>query len=121
MSFRPDPYWDHQPIRKTDVILSSLNLKAAKWRLAVDLVAQASALPLGEPSSGTGVPPVGSDSHERDARGTTAEPAAERSADALVREVQPDEETRGLGGPRSERILDSCLHAIERVSSEGLG
>jgi len=64
---------------------------------------------------------VGSDSHERDARATTAEPAAERSADALVREVQPDEETRGLGGPRSERILDSCLHAIERVSLEGLG
>jgi predicted RecB family nuclease len=63
------------------------NLKAAQWRLAVDLVAQ----------------------------------TPDRSADSPVRESRPNEETRGLGGPRSEQLLESRLHAVERVPSEGRG
>src|ERR1035437_8962709 len=52
------------------------DFKTAKWRLAVDLVAQTS----------------------------------HRSADSHVRESQPNEGTRGLGGPRSEQLLESRLH-----------
>ncbi|MBI3851342.1 MAG: IS66 family transposase [Verrucomicrobia bacterium] len=63
------------------------DLKNAKWRLAVDVVAQTPC----------------------------------RSADSLVRESQPNVETRGLGGPRSEQQLESRLHAVERVPSEGRG
>ena len=63
------------------------NLKAAKWRLAVDLVAQ----------------------------------TPDRSADSHVREFQPNEEPRELGAPRSEQLLESRLHAVERVPSEGRG
>jgi hypothetical protein len=45
-----------------------------------------------------------------------------RSADSLVRESQPDDqETRGLGGPRFGLELESRLHAVERVPSEGRG
>jgi predicted RecB family nuclease len=64
------------------------NPKTAKWRLAVDLVAQTS----------------------------------DRSADSHVREsVASDQGARGLGDPRSEQILESRLHAVERVPSEGRG
>ena len=63
------------------------NLKAAKWRLAVDLLAQ----------------------------------TPDGSADSQVRESQPNEETRRLGGPRSEQLLESRLQAVERVPSEGRG
>jgi predicted RecB family nuclease len=62
------------------------NLKAAKWRLAVDL-----------------------------------EVRANRSADSHVRENRSDEETRGLGGPRSEQLLEPRLHAVERIPSAGRG
>ena len=62
------------------------NLKAAKWRLAVDLVAQ-----------------------------------TPDSADSDVRESRPNEETRGPAAPRSEQLLESRLHAVERVPSEGRG
>ena len=62
------------------------NLKAAKWRLAVDL-----------------------------------EVRANRRADSHVRENRSDEETRGLGGPRSEQLLESRLHAVERIPSAGRG
>jgi hypothetical protein len=44
-----------------------------------------------------------------------------RSADSLVRECQPNEETRGLGGSRSVPELESRLHAMERIPSEGRG
>ena len=67
--------------------LAGESFKAAKWRLAVDLVAQ----------------------------------TPDRGADSQVRESQPNEETRGLGGPRSEQLLESRLHAVERVPSEGRG
>ncbi|MCU0782449.1 MAG: hypothetical protein MUF81_00085 [Verrucomicrobia bacterium] len=87
------------------------SFKTAKWRLAVNVVAQ----------------------------------TPDRSADSLVRESQPDEETRGLGGPHHEtrssgresapsishesqsRLasaatnLESRLHAIQRIPSEGRG
>jgi len=67
--------------------LSIENLKAAKWRLAVDVPVQA---------------PHG-------------------SADSHVCESPSNEETRGLGGPRSEPKLEYRLHAIERIASEGRG
>jgi predicted RecB family nuclease len=47
---------------------------------------------------------------------------SDRSADSHVREsVAGDPDTRGLGGPRSEQLLKSRLHAVERVPSEGRG
>jgi hypothetical protein len=67
------------------------NLKAAKWRLAVELIAQ--------------TPDRGADSPVRESE----------------RESGPSEETRGLGGPRPEQLLESRLHAVERVPSEGRG
>jgi hypothetical protein len=63
------------------------SLKAAKWRLAVDLAAQT--------PDGAGNTPVN--------------------------ESRPNEETGGLGGPRPEQVLESRLHAVERVPSEGRG
>ena len=36
----------------------------------------------------------------------------DRSADSHVRASQPGEATRGLGGPRSEHVLESRLHAV---------
>ena len=63
------------------------NLKAAQWRLAVDLVAQ----------------------------------TPDKSADSPVSESQPNEEAHGLGAPCSEQLLESRLHAVERVPSEGRG
>jgi hypothetical protein len=84
------------------------NLKAAKWRLAVDLVAQASSpaspgsvpLPEATPGAATGestaVPPA-------EPPPPTAESASDRSADRRVRAAQPNEPTRGHSGPRSDR------------------
>jgi predicted RecB family nuclease len=66
---------------------ASENLKAAKWRLGVDLLAQ----------------------------------TPDRRADSHVHESQPNEEKGGLAGPCSERLLESRLHTVERVPSEGRG
>ena len=44
-----------------------------------------------------------------------------RSADSHVRKFRTDEEARGLGDPRSGPELESHLHAVERVPSEGRG
>jgi predicted RecB family nuclease len=63
------------------------NLKAAKWRLAVDLLAQ----------------------------------TPDGSANSPIREPGPNEETRGLGALGSKQLLESRLHAVERVPSEGRG
>jgi predicted RecB family nuclease len=63
------------------------SLKAAKWTLAVDLVAQ----------------------------------TPDRGADSHVREFGGNEETPELDGPGSEQLLESRLHAVERVPSEGRG
>ena len=62
------------------------NLKAAKWGLAVNLMAQT---------------PNSADSHDH--------------------EPLPNAETRGLDAPGSEKLLESRLHAVERVPSEGRG
>jgi predicted RecB family nuclease len=43
------------------------------------------------------------------------------SADSPVSESRPNEVTRGLSGPHSEQLLESRLHAVERVPSEGRG
>jgi predicted RecB family nuclease len=72
------------------------NLKAAKWRLAVDLVAQASA-PTG--SGSVSLP-------ERTPGGTPGQPADGTSA---------------LRPQPNPWMLESRLHAIERVASEGRG
>src|ERR1019366_2951725 len=63
------------------------SLKAAQWRLAVDVLAQ----------------------------------TPDTSADSPVHEPRSNEETRALDGPRSEQLLESCLHAVERVPSEDRG
>jgi len=63
------------------------NLKAAQWRLAVDLLVQ----------------------------------TPDRTAESAARESRPNAETGGLAGPRSEQLLESRLHAVERVPSEGRG
>jgi predicted RecB family nuclease len=63
------------------------NLKAAKWRLAVDLTLQ---IPY-------------------------------RPAHSQVREAPPNEEIAEPGGPCAEQLLESRLHAVERVPSEGRG
>ncbi|MCW5554037.1 MAG: hypothetical protein KIS67_18015 [Verrucomicrobiae bacterium] len=47
--------------------------------------------------------------------------APHRSADSLVRESLPNEQTRGLSGPCSEWQLETRLHAVERIPSEGRG
>jgi predicted RecB family nuclease len=44
-----------------------------------------------------------------------------RPAHSQVREASPNEETTELGGPCSEQLLESRLHAIERVPPEGRG
>ena len=62
------------------------NLKAVKWRLAVDLATQ-----------------------------------TPDSADGHLREPRPNEETRRLGSLCSGQPLESRLHAVERVPSEGRG
>ena len=63
------------------------NLRAAKWRLAVDLLAQ----------------------------------TPDTSVDNPVLESRPNEETRGFGCPRPKELLESRLHAVERLPSEGRG
>ncbi|MGO8928130.1 MAG: TM0106 family RecB-like putative nuclease [Limisphaerales bacterium] len=105
------------------------NLKAAKWRLAVDLVAQtpnrfmdsslgADAtltdhdLPKTPPSP-CPLPAMRGEGGRRPGEG--------RLIESDVHEPGPNEETRGLGGPRSEQLLESRLPAIERVPSEGRG
>jgi predicted RecB family nuclease len=105
------------------------NLKAAKWRLAVDLVAQtpgrfmdsslgADAMltdhepPRTHPSP-CPLPAMRGEGGRRPGEGTFME--------SDVRESEPGEETRGLGGPRPEQVLESRLHAVERVPSEGRG
>jgi hypothetical protein len=45
----------------------------------------------------------------------------DRSADSHVRESQPNQEARGLSGPRSGWQLESRLHAVERIPPEGRG
>jgi predicted RecB family nuclease len=63
------------------------NLKAAKWGLAINLVAQ----------------------------------TPDRSADSSVREFPSGEETCGFSGPHPGQILESRLHAVERIPSVGRG
>ena len=105
------------------------NLKAAKWRLAVDLVAQT---PGRFMDSSLGADAMLTD-HEPPAthpspcplpamRGEGGRrPGEGRFMESDGRESRPNEETRKLGGPRSEHLLESRLHAVERVPSEGRG
>jgi predicted RecB family nuclease len=45
----------------------------------------------------------------------------DRGSDSPVPESRPNEEARGIGGPRPEQLLEARLHAVERVPSEGRG
>src|ERR1035437_6616726 len=105
------------------------NLKAAQWRLAVDLVAQtpnrlmdsclaADSVLTDHELPGTQPPPrpLPALRGEGDRR-----PGKGRLMGSDVRESQPNEEARGLGGPCPEHLLESRLHAVERVPSEGRG
>jgi predicted RecB family nuclease len=78
-----------EPVPETERVVgppATESLKTAKWRLAVDLVAE-----------------------------------TPDSADSAVSESGPNEETPGVGGPCSEQLLESRIHAVERVPSEGRG
>jgi predicted RecB family nuclease len=105
------------------------NLKAAKWRLAVDLVAQTPDR-LMDSSLGTDAmltdhePPTThpSPSPLLATRGEGGRrPGEWRFIESDVRKLRPNEETRGLGAPCPEQPLESRLHAVERVPSEGRG
>jgi predicted RecB family nuclease len=105
------------------------NLKAARWRLAVDLVAQTPDRFMDSS--------LGADAMLTDHEAPTTHPypyplpatrgeGGRRPGEGQlivsdVREPAPNEETRGLTSPRSEQLLDSRLHAVERVPSEGRG
>jgi predicted RecB family nuclease len=101
------------------------NLKAAKWRLAVDLVAQTPNrfmdgslgadtmltdhdLPKTPPSP-CPLPAMRGEGGRRPGEGTD------------VRKPGPNEEPPRPGGPRPEQLMESRLHAVERVPSEGRG
>jgi predicted RecB family nuclease len=97
------------------------NLKVAKWRLAVDLLAQtpdkfmdsslgADAMLTDETHpSPCPLPAMRGEGGRRPGEGTDA------------RKPSPNEEARVLGGPGSEQLLECRLHAVERVPSEGRG
>ena len=101
------------------------NLKAAKWRLAVDLVAQTPDRFMDSS--------LGADAMLTDAthpypcplpamRGEGGQRPGEGSLmESDVRGPGPNKETCGLGGARPEQLLESRLHAVERVPSEGRG
>jgi predicted RecB family nuclease len=101
------------------------NLKAAKWRLAVDLVAQT---PDKIMDSSLGADATLTDeTHPSPCplpamRGEGGRrPGEGRFIESPVPESRPSEETRGLGVSQSEQLLVSRLHAVERVPSEGRG
>src|ERR1019366_7762468 len=101
------------------------SLKAAKWRLAVDLLAQTpdrlmdsslradAMLTDGTHPSTCPLPAMRGEGGRRPGEG--------RSIESPVPESRLNEETHGLGGPCSEQALESRLHAVERVPSEGRG
>ena len=94
------------------------NLKAAKWRLAVDLLARTPDRLMDSS--------LGADAMLTDHEPPTTHPSpgplpATRGEGTDVRKPRPNEETRKLDDPRSEHLLESRLHAVERVPSEGRG
>jgi len=105
------------------------NLKAAKWRLAVDLVAQT---PDRLMDSSLGTDATLADHEPPTTRPSPCplpamrgeggrRPEEGRFMESDVRKPAPNEELRGPGGPRAEQLLESRLHAVERVPSEGRG
>jgi hypothetical protein len=106
------------------------NLKSAKWRLAVDLVAQTADRFM---HSSLGTDAIITD-HEPPSthrspcplpamRGEGGQRPGEGSLiGSDIRELEvSSNKTGGLGGPRSKQLLESLLHAVERVPSEGRG
>jgi predicted RecB family nuclease len=101
------------------------NLKAAKWRLAVDFLAQT---PDGSANSSHGADTMLADHEPPTTLPSTSPLPASRGEGGQrpgegsnVRESGPSEETRALDSPGSEQLLESRLHAVERVPSEGRG
>ena len=98
------------------------NLKAAKWRLAVDLLAQTPGR-FADSSLGADVMPTG---HELPTANPSPCPLPATRGEGGRRpgegsEPGPNEETRRLGAPSPEQLLECRLHAVERVPSEGRG
>src|ERR1035441_6613790 len=101
------------------------NLKAAKWRLAVDLLAQTPGGLMGNS--------LGADAMLADHEPPTTHPSpcplpatrgegGQRPGEGSnIRESGPSEETSALDSPGSEQLLESRLHPIDRVPSEGRG
>jgi len=109
------------------------NLKAAKWRLAMDVeISVPKAAHASPPEQLLGRTP-GQPAEEASAPHSQAETlalrvgnGADRSADSHVRELEANNMTCGQGCPRSEdrgqgQQLESRLNAVERVPSEGRG
>ncbi len=94
------------------------NLKAAKWRLAVDLLART---PDRLMDSSLGADAMLTDHEPPTTHPSSGPLAATRGEGTDVRKPGPNEEARGLGAPGSEQLLESRLHAVERVPSEGRG
>ena len=101
------------------------NLKAAKWRLAVDLLAQTPDrlmdTSLGADAMLTDHEPPTTHPSPCPLPATRGEGGGRPGEGSDVRKPGPNEEARGLGAPRSEQLLESRLHAVERVPSEGRG
>ena len=94
------------------------NLKAAKWRLAVDLLART---PDRLMDSSLGADAMLTDHEPPTTHRSPGPLPAMRGEGTDVRKPGPNEEARGLGAPSSEHLLESRLHAVERVPSEGRG
>ncbi|MCX6915851.1 MAG: IS66 family transposase [Verrucomicrobia bacterium] len=101
------------------------NLKAAKWRLAVDLLARTPDRlmdsSLGADAMLTDHEPPTTHPSPCPLPATRGEGGGRPGEGSDVRKPGPNEEARGLGAPGSEQLLESRLHAVERVPSEGRG
>jgi predicted RecB family nuclease len=132
-SYQRDAAWALQEtVPETERVVAppaTENLKAAKWRLAVNLVAQT---PDRLMDSSLGTDATLADHEPPTARPSPyplpamrgeggRRPEEGRFIESDVRKPAPNEELRGPGGPRAEQLLESRLHAVERLPSEGRG
>jgi hypothetical protein len=105
--------------------LATENLKAAKWRLAVDLPAQTPDRlmdsTLGADAVLTNQEPPTTHPSPCPLPATRGEGGRRPGEGSGVRKPEPNEATRGPGAPSPEQLLESRLHAVERVPSEGRG
>jgi predicted RecB family nuclease len=103
------------------------NLKAAKWRLAIDLLAQTPIKSMDRSLDADADATLTGETHPSPCplpamRGEGGRRPGEGShIESPVSESPPHKESQGPGGPHPEQLLESCLHAVERVPSEGRG